>query len=175
MKRLFMAACVAASLIAPGALLAQIAPDPAFSPVELPDLRHRDASLTIIDADGQAHVYTPADLEGLPTYMVETTTPWRETPARFEGVLLSDLLSKHGLIDQERIHVVAENDFVSEIERDVWQTGAIMIATRVDGAPHTRRARGPIQFIIPMESFSTNEMFTAQHLVWMAAEIRPAD
>ena len=175
MKQEIVAALAAMCLLAPGAALAQVAPDPAFSPVELADIRHREASLTIVDATGMAHVYTPADLEGLPTYMVETTTPWRETPARFEGVLLSDLLERHGLIDTPRLQVIAENDFVSEMDREVWQTGAIMIATRVDGAAHTRRARGPIQFVIPMQRYSSEEVLAERHLVWMAAEIRPAE
>ena len=175
MKDHISAMIVAGLLAVPTHGWAQTAPDSIFIPTELTEIRHQEASLTIRDAAGELHVYAPADLEALPTYSVETTTPWRDTPARFEGVMLSDLLERHGLSSLDQIHVVAENDFVSEIPREVWESGAVMVATRVDGQPHTRRSRGPIQFIIPMERYNADSRFAAQHLVWMASEIRPAD
>lgn len=154
---------------------AQVSPDPAFRPVALGPVSHADATLTVVDTLGNEHVYAPADLESMPTYALETTTPWREVPAVFEGVLLADLLSRHGLAEIDRVFVLAENDYVSEIDRAAWETGAIMIATRVDGRAHSRRARGPIQFVVPMQTFETEGAITTQHLVWMAAMIRPAD
>lgn len=169
------ATAVSIALCLPMAALAQIAPDPAFRAVTLDPVNHRDATLTVVDPQGDEHSYGPADLEALPTYALETTTPWRETPARFEGILLVDLLQRHNLDTVDRLLVLAENDYVSEIERAAWTTGAILIATRVDGRPHGRRARGPIQFVVPAATFEAEPAITTQHLVWMAAAIRPAD
>ena len=175
MKNTLFAAAFGAALTLPIPAFAQVLMDPAFRPVELAPMAHSDASLTIVDTSGVEHVYGPAELEMLPTYALETTTPWREEPSVFEGVLLVDLLVRHGLDQIDSIFVLAENDYVSEIDRAAWETGAIMIATRVDGRPHSRRARGPIQFVVPMQTFEATEAITTQHLVWMAARVRPAD
>lgn len=175
MKKSFLAMALGATFVFPISAVAQVSPNPAFQPVDLPSITHSDATLTIVDSAGVEHVYELADLEGLPTYALMTTTPWRDEPAVFEGVLLVDLLARHGLDQIDGVFVLAENDYVSEIGRAAWETGAIMIATRVDGRPHSRRARGPIQFVVPMQAFESEAAITTQHLVWMAARIRPAD
>lgn len=175
MKLSLSAAAVGVALLLPVSLAAQVPPNPAFQPVTLSPVVHSEATLTIVDMLGVEHVYAPADLEALPTYALVTTTPWREDPAVFEGVLLVDLLIRHGLDQTDGVFVLAENDYVSEIGRAAWETGAIMIATRVDGRPHSRRARGPIQFVVPMQAYETEQAITTQHLVWMAARIGPAD
>lgn len=175
MKRHVFAGLVCSVLAWPAASFAQQLPNAAFKRVELAPIAHSDASLTIIDPSGTEHVYLPADLEALPTYALETVTPWREEPALFEGIMLADLLARHGLDQLDRIFVLAENDYVTEIDRAALQAGALMVATRVNGEPHSRRARGPIQFVVPMEMLEAEREITSQHLVWMAALIRPAD
>lgn len=175
MKHFLFAAAFGAALTLPIPTLAQVLLDPAFRAVELSPVTHSDASLTIIDTSGAEHVYGPADLETLPTYALMTTTPWRQEPAVFEGVMLVELLVRHGLDQIDSISVLAENDYVSEIERAAWETGAIMIATRVDGRPLSRRERGPIQFVVPIQTFEDTEAITTQHLVWMAARVWPTD
>ena len=47
----------------------------------------------------------------------------------------------------------------------------ILVATRVNGAAHTRRERGPIQFIIDMDEYNASELTSSSNLVWMAARI----
>ena len=105
-----------------------------------------------------------------------TVTPWRDEAATFDGVLLTDLLEENGLSDADAIRVVAENDYAVVIPSDVWQRWQILVATRVNGAPHTRRNRGPIQFVLPMsddEAAGTGEVLN--NWVWMAARIEVAD
>ena len=140
-------------------------------PVELAPMRHREAQLEVRVGDGSGATYEPADLESFPTYRVETTTPWREEPAVFEGILLTDLLAAHGLLDAPSIRVTAENDFTTVITREVWEAAPILVATRVDGRPHSRRDRGPIQFVVPSEDYVGSPVVTEDHLVWMAAVI----
>ena len=142
--------------------------------VTLDPMVHRDAVLTITDLSGDTFNYTAADLEAFPTYAIETTTPWRSEPARFEGVLLSDVLAHHGLDVLRSIEAIAENDFLTIMESEVWQTDSVLIATRVNGRPHSRRERGPMQIVIPSDLYQTNDSLEERHLVWMLAEIRPA-
>ena len=140
-------------------------------PVELAPMHHKDAQLEVRLGDGSGAAYAPADLEAFPTYRIETTTPWREERAIFEGILLTDLLAAHGLLDAPSIRVTAENDFTSVISREVWEAAPILVATRVDGRPHSRRDRGPIQFVVAAEDYVGSPVVTEAHLVWMAAVI----
>jgi hypothetical protein len=143
-------------------------------PVELPPMNHAEAQLVIVDASGNESVYTPGELETYPTYRLTTTTPWRDEPAEFEGVLLSDFLAAHGLAGVDAILVTAENDYTATIPRAVWEQTAVLVATRVNGQPHSRRSRGPIQFVIAMEEFNSSEVALEDHLVWMATRIEAA-
>lgn len=152
-----------------------ISADADLAAVTLAPISHAQATLTVVAEDGSSTSYTPADLETLPTYRMETTTPWRDTPSAFEGVLLADLLRAHGLDQTSAIRIVAENDFASKMEREVWETLPILIATRVDGQPHNRRERGPIQFIIDADDYASSDVASESHLVWMASRIEPLD
>ena len=95
--------------------------------------------------------------------------------ATFEGVLLADVLAAHGLDAAAAIAVTAENDYRTVMERDLLESVDVMLATRVDGAAHTRRARGPIQFVIDMESFANSDLTSESNYVWMAARIEVED
>lgn len=142
--------------------------------VELEDISFDEAHLVVVGRDGEVR-YSPAELEGLGTYRMVTTTPWRKEPAVFEGTLLTDLLAAQGLEDVAAIRVTAENDYAVVIPREVWTLRPVLIATRVDGQAHTRRARGPLQFVFPMndEPALDDQSFEA-NWVWMASRIEPA-
>ena len=142
-----------------------------YEPVTLAPVTHSDGTLAVIDASGAEVRYTPADLEQLDTYRMRTRTPWRDVPTEFDGVLLSDLLARHGLIDQSQIQIIAENDFVSSMPKSLWESVNVLIATRADGRPLSRRERGPILFVIHEDEFAASPQATEAHLVWMAARI----
>lgn len=140
-------------------------------PVTLDPVTHMQAELVVMGVDGTEMRFTPADLEALGTYRLHTTTPWREEPAAFDGVLLSDILRHGGLDSVDEIRVIAENDFATTIPREVWETIPVLVATRVDGRAHTRRERGPIQFVMSMDDYTSSPLASEAHLVWMAARI----
>lgn len=147
----------------------------AVAPVELESIRHGRASLSVSGPTGEA-TYTPAELEALGAMRMVTTTPWRPDETTFDGVLLSELLETHGLLDVSAIRVIAENDYAVTIPAEVWETWPVLVATRVNGEPHTRRERGPIQFVLPMsEDASAGEGPAVHYWVWMAARIEPVD
>ena len=117
--------------------------------VELEPIRHASAQLTVAGPGGET-MYSPADLEALGASRMVTVTPWREQEAAFDGVLLTDLLDANGLSEADAIRVVAENDYAVVIPSEVWKKWPILVATRVNGKAHSRRERGPLQFILPM-------------------------
>lgn len=142
-----------------------------LTPVDLKPIKHRTATLTVIAPDGREKTYTPAELEQLPTYSLTTTTPWRDVPAVFEGVRLADVLAASGLDSVASILVTAENDYSTSMAQSLLSEIDILVATRVDGKPHSRRARGPIQFVIDAETFAASDEASESNFVWMAARI----
>lgn len=165
MRFRILAAAVAVALSAQSAFSGPLAK------VELEPVTHVDAALVVVGNDGTEHRYSPAELEQFTTYSLTTRTPWRDEPAEFQGVLLADVLAANGLDSVSSIAVLAENDYRTVIERAVWEEVDILVATRVDGRPHSRRARGPIQFVIDMDAFNASELTSESNLVWMAARI----
>ena len=157
------------------ATIALAAPAPAQTPepVTLAPMDLAVAELLVIGPDGRETRYSPQTLETLPTYRLRTTTPWRQEPADFDGVLLSDILKASGLDQVQAIRVTAENDFGSSLQRVLWENVPVLVATRVNGRPHSRRERGPIQFVIGAHDYTTSGLATEAHLVWMAARIEP--
>lgn len=143
--------------------------------IELEPIRHSQAQLVVAGPEG-TKAYDQSALESIAPVRMTTTTPWRQTPAAFDGVLLTDLLDENGLSDVAAINVVAENDYVVRIPSEVWKKWPIVVATRVNGRTHSRRARGPIQFILPMsDNDETAIESNLTYWVWMAARIEVAE
>ncbi|MEM7683909.1 MAG: hypothetical protein AAF293_03730 [Pseudomonadota bacterium] len=147
----------------------------AMEPVSVDEVRFANASLTVATDEGETG-YTPAELESFGTYAIRTVTPWRETAAEFVGVPLTEVLDAHGLAEAPAIRVVAENDYAVTIPSTVWTEHDLLIATRVDGKAHNRRARGPIQFVFDMsQDPGTGDEEFQRNWVWMAARIEPVE
>ena len=143
--------------------------------VELEPIRHARAQLVVAGPNGEA-TYAPADLEALGASRMVTVTPWRDDETEFDGVLLTEILEANGLGDAEAIRVIAENDYAVVIEAETWKRWPILVATRVNGKPHTRRERGPIQFVLPMsDDPSSGAKGHGKNWVWMAARIEVAE
>ena len=155
--------CVAVSLLVLGGITATAEPKRAG----LPHIDHAVASLEVIGSEGQSAVYSPTQLEEFPTYEVETRTPCRAQPADFAGVLVSDVLARHDLLSAPMIVVTAENEFSAAFDRRAMMAAPILIATRADGAAHSRRARGPIQFVISEDDMKARGALNESPLVWM--------
>lgn len=175
-------ALVAASVLcaAPGVAAAGSgeAPHGALEQVDsaaLAAVRFQKASLVVFGPEESAQ-YDPAALETLGMYRLTTRTPWRDAPATFEGVRLNDLLAAHGLDDAQAIRVTAENDYSVVIPRTAWTDHDALVVTRVDGRAHSRRERGPIQFVFDFDRDPVvGEKSFEQNWVWMAARIEAAD
>ncbi len=144
-------------------------------PVELESVRHQAATLVVAGTKGEVS-YDQSSLEALGAMRMSTITPWREDMADFDGVLLEDVLSANGLSDANRIRVTAENGYATEIESAIWKNFPVLLATRVNGRAHSRRARGPIQFVLPMStSPEVGGDGFLRSWVWMAARIEAVE
>lgn len=143
--------------------------------VDLDPITHNVASLTVVAVDGAEISYSPADLEAFQTYTLTTTTPWREIPVKFDGVLLSDVLAASGLQNSDAIVVTAENDYQTTFSKELLDSIKILVVTRANDKPHSRRDRGPIQFVIEADAFNASSLTSESNFVWMAARIEAAN
>ena len=153
-----------------GLTTAQMSLAEPMSIVNLEPITHATAALVVVDPQGNETSYTPQELEQFSTLRLVTTTPWRTEAAEFDGILLSELLAEHGLEDSA-IKVTAENDFSTVFSSELINTVNVLIATRVNGRAHSRRERGPIQFVIDEAEHGTSQLVSESHFVWMAARI----
>ena len=81
----------------------------------------------------------------------------------------------HGL-DAHFARIVAENDYAVIVPQEVWATHGALLATRVDGRPHSRRARGPLQIVFDMQARPDTGLASFEgNWVWMVAWIGPPD
>lgn len=84
---------------------------------------------------------------------VVTSTIWTDGVHRFTGVSLKDLLD-HLNIDGSEIKATAINDYAITIPvGDAVQNGPI-VAYEMDGAPMSRRSKGPLWIIYPFDQSS---------------------
>lgn len=147
---------------------------PAFAdlkPVVLEPVSFQAASVALSSGQGNAR-YTQSELEKLDTFTLLTTTPWRTEATLFSGVRLRDLLKRNGLYDAQTLMVTAENGYQVVLERDVWTKHDPLVATRVNGAGHTRRERGPIQLVFDMDADpETGSSRFQKNWVWMLSQI----
>lgn len=138
-------------------------------------IMHAQASLSVSASAGPS-VFTPSEIEAIGTYELVTVTPWREKPATFVGARLADILKANGLEDAKAVRVIAENDYAVVLDRSVWAEHDALVATRVDGRPHSRRARGPLQIVFDMSGNAAyGETAFEGNWVWMAARIEPVE
>lgn len=134
----------AASLVASATLAS-----PAPGPVELPPYPGR-AVLKVV-ANGREAELELRDIEGLGLRRVRTRSPWEDGSFTFEGVLLRDVLKHAGLGDAKAVRVRASDDYIQTIPREDWVNAPVLLATRQDGQPMTRRMQGPTRIVYPLD------------------------
>jgi hypothetical protein len=91
-----------------------------------------------------------AMLEALPRTGFSTSTVWTEGVARYEGVLLTDLLAALGAGGRE-LSATAIDGYVVVIPVDELGPDGPILAFLRDGAPMPVRDRGPLWLIYPYD------------------------
>lgn len=114
------------------------------------------ASDTVLDVTvgDTTRSFTMEQLQALPVSSFETTTIWTEGPQSFEGVSLADLLAAVELPEGSdgTIAAAAINDYTVEIPvSDAVGDGPI-VAYALNGAPMSRRTKGPLWVVYPFDS-----------------------
>lgn len=123
---------------------------------ELPPAPTGEALLFIDGAitNRNAGEETQLDIDGLkamPTVSFTTSTTWTEGTPTFTGVPLKALLDAVGATGTD-VSAVALNNYAIDIPLDSLTDDAPIVAYEIDGAPFSRRDKGPLWIVYPYDS-----------------------
>lgn len=122
-------------------------------------------------SDGEFAYFDRAMLESIGLWNVNTSTPWSNTPNRFEGVLARDLLRAVGA-KGDRVTAKALNDYVIDIPVVDFLKYPVIFAMKKDDSYLKIRDKGPIQIVYPRDSFAElNSPRYSQKWVWHLSEL----
>ena len=92
-----------------------------------------------------------AALEAMPQITFSTATIWTEGVIEFTGVSLRALLADAGITAGD-FRAIALNDYAVEMPFEDLTDDAPIIAHLMDGAPFSRRGKGPLWIVFPYDS-----------------------
>lgn len=90
-------------------------------------------------------------LKGLPQHSFSTHTPWDNTPTKFQGPLLRDVLAA-AKASGTTINAVALNDYKTTIPFGDAEKFDVIVALRMNGQAIPVRTKGPLFIVYPYDS-----------------------
>lgn len=113
-----------------------------------------------------------AMLDALPQRETVTATPWHEGQHSFSGPTLASLMEAVGATGTS-LHIVALNDYATDLPMEDARTIPVILATRIDGKEIAVRDKGPLFVIYPFDERPDlfNEVYFNRS-VWQVASIR---
>ena len=104
-----------------------------------------------ITNNGEMAQFDREMLEGLGMVAFETSTPWYNSPVKFEGIPLAKLMEEVGATG-ERVVAVALNDYSSEIPLEDFARHNVILALKRNGEYMPVRDKGPLFIVYPFDS-----------------------
>lgn len=130
-----------------------------------------ESLLTVEGPGGAPRAFSRADLEALPQHSIETATNFTDGRPTFRGPRLSDALAAAGQAPAERLVLIAENDYKVEIPvADLDRYGPIL-AMEMNGVALTRRSRGPIWVMYPVDTLAKEDREINDKLIWQLVRV----
>lgn len=90
-------------------------------------------------------------LSTFPAHRIETRTPWTDGIARFDGILLKDVLAAVGARG-DTLFAEAINGYRIAFPLSDAEKFGVLLAMRMEGKPLSRRDKGPLWIIYPRDS-----------------------
>ena len=110
-------------------------------------------------------------LEALGTAGFRTSTPWFDTPVRFDGVPMTRLLQEVGALGKT-VTAIALNDYTTDIPVTDFRRYGVILALKRDGAYMPVREKGPLFIVYPFDAHP--ELRSELHYsrsAWQVAEL----
>lgn len=107
--------------------------------------------LTTVDGLNVTHNLDMEQLQELDSTSFVTSTIWTDGEVTFEGVDL-DVLLEHLELEDGALELIASNDYFVEIPVADLLGSEALLAYHKDGAPMSRRNKGPLWLVYPYDS-----------------------
>jgi hypothetical protein len=111
-------------------------------------------------------------LDGLPQATFKTSTPWTEGIVEFSGPALKDVLAFAGVKPDRSIAARAINDYQVVFAPHHIEDRVPIVATKLNGAPFSRRDRGPLWITFPYDAsgdYRTEEVISLS--IWQVVDL----
>jgi hypothetical protein len=130
------------------------------------------ALLTVTLVTGETVSLDRKTLDSLPQETFRTSTTWTEGIIEFSGPALKDVLEFAGVEEDRSIAARAINDYQVVFAPHHIEDRVPIIATKLDGAPFSRRDRGPLWIVFPYDSsdnYRTEEVISLS--IWQLVDL----
>lgn len=121
--------------------------DGSVVPSQYPNSQNQKLVLSVTIGYDQ-HWLSLADIETLPIYDIEMTHP-EGISGRFTGVWLNDLIEQQGISADQRIRLIALDNYTVFLEGEERARTRYFLTTRLDGEPIALDQLGPLTLIAP--------------------------
>lgn len=101
--------------------------------------------------EGEVAVFDRSMLAATGSATITTSTPWYDTPVRFDGVPMARLMEAVGA-SGETLTAMALNDYSTDIPIADFRRFGVLLATHRNGAEMPVSDRGPLFIIYPYDS-----------------------
>ncbi|SEA17959.1 molybdopterin-dependent oxidoreductase [Rubrimonas cliftonensis] len=132
-------------------------------------------ALLTISAEGVDPVeLTAADLASYEQRVLRATTEFTDSTAVFSGPLVRDVLAPLIAVSPgaTEVRLRALNDYVATVPLDDFRRYDVILATSMDGKPMSRRDKGPIWLMYPVdEHVELQDPVYINRLVWQLADV----
>lgn len=123
-------------------------------------------------AGSEEIAFSDSALLELPQIEYATSTIWTDGILTFRGPTLDAVLAAAGAGPGD-LELIAANNYRVILPREMIESGAPIIANRIDGNPFSIREKGPLWAIFPYDSderYQTEEIYALS--VWQLVGIR---
>lgn len=121
---------------------------------------------------GKTAVFDLEMIRALGVKVIRTKTPWTDSVAEFEGVLLRDIMAAVGAKGAS-IHAVALNDYKVDIPAADYSSNNVIVAYKLNGHILRVRDKGPLWVIYPWDDVpALRSEMTYARSIWQMNRIR---
>jgi hypothetical protein len=113
-----------------------------------------------------------AAIAALPQYTLRTSNEFVDGVAEFRGPLARDVVAVIGRGSARIAKLTAANDYSVEIDLSEFERYEVIFATSMNGQPLSRRDKGPIWVIYPMDQYEElQDPSYNNRLIWQLVRV----
>lgn len=140
-------------------------------PAAAQDITLRMTNLTLPSGRTEVTI-EEEELMALPQHVVRTSNEFVDGETEFEGPLARDVVAVIGRGSARIARMIASNDYAAEVDLQEFEQYEVIFAHSMNGDRLSRRERGPLWVIYPMDDHSElQDPSYNNRLVWQLVRV----